>query len=178
MQSVRITSRSEPSALTDLIVPVFAANILGRPAAQVDPVAPDEWYPPDDLAWSQSTTAAGNEELAVTLYPFRYNLARGEGRFYASYTLEVTYVPATVSIVRLDTDAPQYRQGQPVNLTLKLEANAATSGLMFGVAVENTTTGETIDGLPLRSLGELAGSATIEATWQSAAATPGSTRCW
>ena len=144
VQNVRIVSRSEPAALTDLIVPVFAANILDRPAAQVDPISPDEWYPAGDLAWNQTTTAAGSEELAVTLYPFRYNLARGEGRFYASYTLEIITVPGTVSIVRLDTDVPQYRQGQPVNLTLKLEAHTATNGLMFGVAVENTTTGETI----------------------------------
>ena len=173
VQNVRIVSRSEPAALTDLIVPVFAANILDRPAAQVDPIAPGEWYPAGDLAWNQTTTAAGDEELAVTLYPFRYNLARGEGQFCASYTLEITYVPGAVSIVRFDTDAPQYRQGQPVNLTLKLETSTAISGLMFGVAVENTATGETIDGLPLRSLGELAGSATIEAAWHSAAAAPG-----
>ena len=70
----------------------------------------------------------GSEELAVTLYPFRYNLARGEGQFYTSYTLEITYVPGTVSIVRFETDAPQYRQGQPVNLTAKLETSAPTSG--------------------------------------------------
>ena len=173
VQSVRILSRSQPAALNDLILPVFAANILGQPAAQVDPIAPDEWYPPDDLAWNQTTNAEGGEELAITLYPFRYNLARGEGQFCASYTLEITYVPAVVSIIRLETDAPQYRQGQPVIMTLKLEANTPTAGLMLGVAVENTTTGETIDGVPLRSLGELTGPATIDAVWESTSAAPG-----
>ena len=173
VQSVRIMSRSEPAALADLIISIFTANLLGRPADQVDPVAPDEWYPTDDLAWNQTTNADGSEELDVTLYPFRYNLARGEAQFYANYTIEITYVPAVVSIVPLETDAPQYRQGEPVSMTLKLETSAPTSGLMLGVAVENVTTGETVDGIPLRSLGELTGPATIDAVWQSALASAG-----
>ncbi len=167
VQDVRIVSHADAAVIPDLVLPLFAANILGEEPAEVEPVGSDEWYPSEDLVWVQETNASGAEELAVTLYPFRYNYARGEGRYYENYTLEITYAPAIVSIVRLQTDAPQYRQGEPVSVMLKVETTAPASGLLLGFALENMTTHETVDGLPTQNLGGLSGVATIEAIWQS-----------
>ncbi|RLI76605.1 hypothetical protein DRP05_12650 [Archaeoglobales archaeon] len=107
------------------------------------------------------------------MFPFYYNNETTEVKFYKEYTFKVEYVLSTVEITKLSLDKYSYQPGDRVNLNLELKNSGNPKDVVLSVVVRDEGTDEIVAGLPLRTLKNLAGEASVAIEWDSSGITEG-----
>jgi len=167
VQDVVMTSRSGLSTTTGLsltnFMPAQSGCGCGSGAATVSP----GWWPERDFDWSVQESPAGTSTLNIRIYPFYYNPQTTDAKFYRDYSFEVQILTTTVEVSLLTTDEDAYAQGDEVSIEIWLSNPGAPQDVIVDAVVKDGSTGQVVDGLPLRSLKDLTGVSSFSYAWDS-----------
>jgi hypothetical protein len=179
VQDVQLISRGTPVVTGDLSLPVVTAETdcgcAASPAAPAQPTATG-WYPDLDktLDWSLEKHADGASTLRVVLYPFTYYADSGDALYHRWYTLDVQTIN---TVVRLESlDAPSIwsaRAPAPLSLIVSNGYVGRPLDVIVQPSVRELATGEVLGGLPLTTLHDLEGTATVDLAWDTRPYAPG-----
>ncbi len=172
VQDVVLVSRSGLTVTTGLSMPLTtidhecAACVTSSAAASA--VAEDAWFPELEAThhWSVTEGENGSVFLTIAMYPFFYNPATTDVRFYQDFTFDIETISTAVSLQSVDTDQTTYVPGDSVSVTLVI----SNAGIAQDVIVEATIKAHpntTVAGLPLRNLHDLSGLAVATFEWDS-----------
>lgn len=174
VQDVALTARSALTATTGLSLPTVSVAPSGDAEGQANATgAPSSgWYPEGEYDWQVTENPDGSSTLYLTMYPFYYHAATGDAKFYRNYSFDIQVVSSTVAIDDLATDEAAYAQGDEVLIDLLLGNSGEAQDVIVDAQVQ-TLAGETVEGLLLRSLKGLTGTASFSPRWDSAGFAPG-----
>ena len=191
IEDVVMSGRSGPVADEDLNLPVTLDEIWGQSASAVaDPTSAatgaaasagpvldpdDSWVPSLDqeFTWQVVDNADGTTTLVVKVYPFYYQPLTGNARFHLRYAFQVTSISTPVTVEELSTSQVAYLEGDAVPVDLIVENTGEPQEVIVDATIRRNPGGELVDGLLLRTLHELSGTASFALEWESDAAPPG-----
>ena len=173
VQDVQLIDRSGLVVTGSLSLPVVvpaidcacAADDLAAPA---QPVV-EGWYPAQDrvLDWSVEKGPNGASTLHILLYPFYYHPDTGDALYYRKHQLAVETLDTAVRIESLETPPRGKEPGDPVGLQLQVNNGGRPQDVIVQSSVRTRGTNRVLGGLPLMTLHELAGTATVDLTWDT-----------
>jgi hypothetical protein len=131
------------------------------------------WYPEEDFNWKVWDNPDGSTTLVITLYPFYYNPDTTEVKFYQNYHFDIEHIFSDITITALHTDKDVYEPGEEIAVDAWLKNSGQEQDVVVSMVIKQYGSDETIASLPLRTLKELAGDASISAVWDSAGVEPG-----
>ena len=106
------------------------------------------------------------------MYPFFYNPATQDARFYQDFTFDIQTASTGLSLQSVDTDQTTYVPGDSVSVTLVI-SNAGSAQDVIVEATVKAHPDTPVAGLPLRNLHDLAGLAVATFAWDSSSTAPG-----
>lgn len=180
VQDVTLDLRSGLEVTTGLNIPLtyFQLDEAGRPTPLL--AGPHSglnthtaaWHPQQEqpFQWQIFENADGSGDLQLILYPFLYNPATTDGRFYRQWRFNVQTIQTDVSLKRLETPLAA-NPGEMVSLDLDLQNSGPAEDVVVSAAIHDLT-GQPLAGLPLRTLHALQGDAGISLTWDTAGFAP------
>ncbi|MEJ2210645.1 MAG: C25 family cysteine peptidase, partial [Anaerolineae bacterium] len=170
VQDVQLVNRAGMVVTGSLSLPVVTAEIdCGCLEAAATPdSAVKGWYPTMDraFAWSVEKQPNGASTLQIVLYPFHYHSATGDAVYYRSYKLSVATLDASAQVESLRVTGRGYDPGDRVPLALVLDSEARQD-LVVQPSVRTLGTNKVLGGLPMRTLHAVAGTATVDLTWNT-----------
>lgn len=151
VQEVVLTGRSEPIEVPGLHLPEPLLITKTLPPAWSEPQGVPEarWYPERDFEWYAAANGDGNTTLTLLLYPFHYNPATTDARFYQVWDFDIHAVTS------------------PVTVTLEIANAAEPQDVVVEASILRYGSAEIVSGLLLRTLHGLEGSASFSPVWQS-----------
>lgn len=169
VQDVTLTARTGLQTATGFDLPVhqdlFAVGDPALPATRAAALsATAAWQPGKTYEWELWENPDGSTTLVVTLYPFSYNAATSEARYYTDYTLDVDYVASDVRIEALTLDRAVYDYDQTLNAALSISATGSSDVAVGGV-IRRVSTGEVRVELLMETLSSLGGAASFTPDW-------------
>jgi hypothetical protein len=172
VRDVTLVSRSGLTVTTGLSMPLTtidydcASCAAGSAAASV--AAEDAWFPELDAThhWSVNEGENGDVVLTIAMYPFFYNPATQDARFYQDFTFDIQLITTDLSIQSVDTDQSVYVQGDPVSTTLVINNTGIAQNVIVEAAIKAYPDAP-VAGLPLRNLHRLSGLAVATFAWDS-----------
>ncbi|NIS12842.1 MAG: hypothetical protein GWN58_61665, partial [Anaerolineae bacterium] len=181
IEDVVLLRRSEPLTTTSLYLPVTQDEIWSAgpetAAATASPVLDpdDSWVPSQDpdFSWQVVDNADGTTTLVVKVYPFYFQPLTGNARFHRSYWFEVLSIQTPVVVEELSTSQVTYEEGVPVPVNLLVENTGRPQEVIVDATIRRNPGGELVDGLLLRTLHQLSGTASFALQWDSRGAPPG-----
>jgi hypothetical protein len=120
------------------------------------------------LEWSVEKQPNGSSTLEILLYPFYYNASSGDGVYYRSYGLAVETIDSLVRVESFEAAPGPHDPGDPVDLQLVV-TNSSSRGrdVIVQASVRTLGTNHLLGGLPLQTLHELQGTATLDLIWDT-----------
>ena len=100
------------------------------------------------------------------MYPFFYNPATQDVRFYQDFTFDIQTASTDLSLQSVDTNQTTYGPGDTVSVTLVI-SNAGSAQDVIVEATVKSHPDTPVDGLPLRNLHDLTGLAVATFAWDS-----------
>ncbi len=157
-----------------LELPLYTERDVDEAGNVIPPAAEAEGYwPLTDFDWTVSTRAGGGSTLQIHIHPFFYNAATTQVRFYRSYQFRIQYGQSQIEINKLSTDKGQYAVGEPVKVQLWLY-NPTGQAIDAIVELSILDSGSSlVKGLPLRTLRNFRGLASMSAEWDTTGAKSG-----
>ena len=131
------------------------------------------WYPEEDYKWRIWEHRDGCTLLVITMYPFYYDPETTDAKFYKNYCFDIEYVISSVSITSLTLAKETYEPGDKVPIDIWLHNSGETQDVIVNTVIKQYGSDETEAGLPLRSLKNLAGDASLTAEWDTSGTEPG-----
>ena len=163
VQNVILEERAGLTTTTGLMLPVVRLS--------PDPEFPVEmrtgWYPEEDYSWRLWENADGSTTLVIAVYPFYYNPETTDAKFYKNYQFDIEYVVSNVEITSLYPDKDSYVPGDEVTLDIGLHNPGEMQDIIVSIIIKQYGSDVTVAGLPLRSVKELAGNASLTVEWDS-----------
>jgi hypothetical protein len=174
VQDVDLSMRSNLTTAMGLALPTVSGAPNGDSVQRLEATGAMSagWYPEDIYDWRVIENPDGSSILLITIYPFYYNATTTSVRFYQDYSFDIRVISSTVAIESLTTDESAYPQGDEVLVDLWLNNSGDTQDVIVNAEVQ-TLGGEVVDGLLLRSLKGLTGTASFSLRWDSAGFEPG-----
>jgi hypothetical protein len=175
VQDVLLTARAGLTTTKGLSITMTSVATDSVSTAAASPGANGEgWHPALEQVfdWSVRENPDGSSTLVIKMYPFYYHAATGDAKFYRNYSFDIHVVSSTVAIEELTTDEAAYPQGDEVLIDLLLNNSGDAQDVIVDAQVQ-TQMGETVDGLLLRSLKALTGTASFSPRWDSTGFAPG-----
>jgi len=122
------------------------------------------WYPQFEQPydWSVSRNLDGTSVLELRIYPFTYNPATTDARFYWDWLFDIDVFTTTVDILSLGTSQRVFGLTEPVTATLALHNDDKTPLSVVVYPVITSLEREAVTALPLRTLHNVAGTATLD----------------
>lgn len=173
IQEVTLAERSELLTATGLKLPTVVMQPLSSPGSQSSPIGNEGWYPKEDYNWRVWENADGSTTLVISIYPFYYNPETTDVKFYKSYRFDIEYIVSSVEVTALYLDKDIYAPGDEVRVDIWLKNSGETQDVVVGTVIKQYGSDEIVAGLPLRSLKNLAGEASLTAEWDSSGADEG-----
>ncbi|UCG58406.1 MAG: tandem-95 repeat protein [Phycisphaerales bacterium] len=176
VQDVVLTDRSGLTTETGLNLRIATVEPGGDGDRVSDTAAASPgpgWYPEDDCHWRVVEHPDGTTTLIIIIYPFYYNAATTDVKFYKNYSFDIDYIHSSVEIVALATDKDSYPQGDDVQVNLWLYNSGEAQDVTVNAVVRAEASGELVDGLLLRTLKDLKGMASFSPQWGSSGFEPG-----
>ncbi len=168
VQDVVLTAQSGLTVVTGLNVPTYTPELdcdcfVPGMAALQSTTAITSWYPHFErpYTWSIVENPDGTSALELRIYPFTYNPATTNARFFKDWTFDVDVFTTTVDILSLGLPQGIYPLSETVSATLVVQ----NSGTVQPVVVRPVLTAldeavETI--VTLRTLHAVTGTATLD----------------
>ena len=172
---VTLTERGGLTTDTGLNIPNTIIAIAGNAVTEA-PQTPEgsgsEWWPDRNFDWTVIQNPNDTTTLAINIYPFYYNNATTDVRFYKNFEFDIHYTTSEVEITEIKTDKIAYEQGQSVAADIYI---LSSSDKPVNVIVDATIkSGDVdVDGLPLRTLKGLNGMVSLSYQWNSTSFEPG-----
>jgi len=122
------------------------------------------WHPQFEQPydWSVSRNLDGTSVLELRIYPFTYNPATTDARFYWDWLFDIDVFTTTVDILSLGTSQRVFGLTEPVTATVALHNDDKTPLSVVVYPVITSLEGEAVTALPLRTLHNVAGTATLD----------------
>ena len=163
VQDVILKERSGLVTVTGLRLPVV---ILSQ-----SPKAPVEmkqgWYPEEEYNWRLWENPDGSTTLVITVYPFYYNPETTDVKFYRDYLFDIDCILSSTTITALYTDKDFYEPGDKVAIEIGLKNSGEAQNIVVSAIIKQYGSDETVDSLPLRTLKDLVGDASLAVEWDS-----------
>lgn len=163
VQEVILQERSGSVTATGLRLPV----VILDPSPELPIEMKDGWYPEEEYDWRLWENPDGSTTLMIQLYPFYYNPETTAVKFYRNYRFDIEYIISNVEITALYPDKDIYALGDEVTLDIRLNNQGEMQDVIANVLIKQYGSDVTVAGLPLRSLKELAGNASLTVEWDS-----------
>jgi hypothetical protein len=169
VQTVTLTAQGGLAVTTGLSLPVTTEEIdcdcAASPTASnvARSHSANGWFPefPQPYEWQVVDNPDGTSTLELTLYPFTYNPATTDARFYKEWSFDIDVFSSTVDIVSLRP--AQLAYGLTENVTATLLVNNSGAEQMFVAQTVVRSLSEDVETtLPLRALRALTGTALID----------------
>jgi hypothetical protein len=173
VQDVQLTVRSNLVVTGSLSLPqVVAASDCGCAADELPAPAgppPAGWYPEMDRVfdWSVERNPNGGSTLEIVLYPFYYHGTAGDALYYRTYQLAVETFDSPVEIESLEATGSGYEPRDAVILEMVLDATGSPQDVLVVPSVRTRGTNKVLGGIPMKTLHNLVGTATVELTWDT-----------
>jgi len=146
----------------------FTASLADEPSTEGE-----GWYPEKAFSWHVIENPDDSITLVIKVYPFYWNMNTTDVRFYTDYRFDIAFAESDVDITVLDTDRHVYGQGDVVTADLVIFSEAETPlDIVLEATVTSRATGAA-HGLPLTTLTNLSGFATVSLEWNSTGFDPG-----
>lgn len=163
VQEVILKERSGLVTATGLRLPVVILSQYPELPVQMK----EGWYPEEKYGWRLWENPDGSTTLVIELYPFYYNPETTDVKFYKNYRFDIEYIVSNVEITALYLDKDIYVPGDEVRVDIRLNNHGEMQNVVVSVLIKQYGSDVTVAGLPLRSLKELAGDASLTAEWDS-----------
>jgi len=174
IQNVVLTEKSDRFTDTGLNIPDVVPLIADEETNSSQTIPEDmTWWPNREFDWTTIQNPDDTLTLVITTYPFLYNLETTDVEFYRSFEFEIDYTDSGVQISSLETDKVAYEQGQPVQAEAFIHSTADDAMDIIASAAITSENGELFDGLPLQTLKDIQGLASLAFDWDSAGFDPG-----
>jgi hypothetical protein len=180
VREVTLTDRSmlvtDSLALTTTQMFIACASEACPPHQEATAQAQDAGTPTDDAwtpdlervyEWRVIDNPDGSSTLVVDVYPFHYRPLTGHAQFYKHFEFDIAVLTSTASIDGLALDQAAYGLGEDVAITLWLSSTGAAQDVMVEATIRDGSSDDLVAGLPLRTLHDLAGTASYALTWES-----------
>ncbi|MFO7742638.1 MAG: DNRLRE domain-containing protein [Anaerolineae bacterium] len=174
IQDVVMTDRSGMVTDSGLNLPVNEARIASPAGSH--PVAAEaaaEWTPEEAYGWEARQDPDGTITLIITMYPFLYDSATTDIRFYKNYSFAIEYTVSPVTITAMSTDQDEYEEGEPVQAEIWLKNTGAAQDVSVTAVIKTYPTEEPAVGLALQTLAGLTGVASFAHEWDTEGFDPG-----
>ena len=132
------------------------------------------WWPRDDFEWSVYQEPDGSTLLVIGILPFQYDAATGEARFYTEYLFDIDFLETEVSVNRLMMERDVFQPGEMVTTDAFVRNSSQNPQDVIVEAAIMTLDEGMVFGLPLRTLTDLTGLASLSLHWDSSGKPPGS----
>lgn len=133
----------------------------------------DEWYPAEDFEWRLVRNADGSSTLVVAVYAFWYNSLTTGVKFWQEYGFDIDCTASAVTVTHLATDKVAYAQGDDVGVDISIEGSDSPGDVVVDSGIRRHGSDEVVDGLLLRTLTDLASTASFWTEWDSSGFAPG-----
>jgi len=163
VQEVILKERSGLVTATGLRLPVVILSQYPELPIEMK----EGWYPEEEYDWRLWENVDGSTTLVIELYPFYYNPETTDVKFYKNYRFDIEYIVSNVEITALYPDKDTYAPGDEVTLDIRLNNQGEMQDVIANVLIKQYGSNVTVAGLPLRSLKELAGNASLTVEWDS-----------
>jgi len=163
VQEVILKERSGLVTATGLSLPVVILSQYPELPVEMK----EGWYPEEKYDWRLWENPDGSTTLVIELYPFYYNPETTDVRFYKNYRFDIEYIVSNVEITALYPDKDIYAPGDEITLDIRLNNQGEMQDVIANVLIKQYGSNVTVAGLPLRSLKELVGNASLTVEWDS-----------
>lgn len=163
VQEVILKERAGLETATGLRLPV----VILDPSPELPIEMKKGWYPEEEYGWRLWENPDGSTTLVIELYPFYYNPETTDVEFYKNYRFDIEYVVSDMEITALYPDKDIYAPGDEVTLDIRLNNHGEMQDVVVSVLIKQYGSDVTVAGLPLRSLKELVGNASLTMEWDS-----------
>jgi len=163
VQDVILKERSGLETASGLNLPV----VILSPAPELPIEMKKGWYPEEDYNWRVWENPDGSTTLIMMMYPFYYDPETTDVKFYKNYSFDIEYIFSNVTIRALSTDKDVYEPGDEVTLDMRLNNSGETQDVVVSIIIKQYGSDEIVDGLPLRSLKNVVGDASLTTEWDS-----------
>ncbi|RLG27356.1 hypothetical protein DRN70_02245 [Methanosarcinales archaeon] len=174
VQNVILINKAGLSETSGLKIPNYRLEHIDE--KEEPPQVSRGWFPDleREFEWKLlEENPDGSIPLRIDIFPFYYNNETTQVKFYKEYTFRVEYILSTVEITKLSLDKYRYQPGDSVHLNLELKNSGDSKDVVLSVVVRDEGTDEIVAGLPVRTLKNLAGEASLTAEWDSSGITEG-----
>ncbi|MBN2394333.1 MAG: DNRLRE domain-containing protein [Anaerolineae bacterium] len=168
VQDVVLTAQSGLTVVTGLNIPTYTPELdcdcfAPEMTALQSTTAITSWYPQFEqpYAWSILENPDGTSELELRIYPFTYNPATTNARFFKDWSFDVDVFTTTVDILSLGVPQGIYPLAETVTATLVVQNDGAVQPVVVRPVV-TAFDDEVSTVLPLRTLHEVTGTATLD----------------
>jgi hypothetical protein len=141
------------------------ASGAAAPVPRVYTIQEQAWYPETAFNWSILDNPDGSSTLVLTLYPFAYNGATTESRFYKDYEFFVALEATNAVITELSVDKDEVNYGEMLNATLAISTTGSSGDVAVGCVIKHAGTGEVMQELLMETLTGLEGQASFTIGW-------------
>jgi hypothetical protein len=167
-------STSEGLGLTTILPRLSGLGLAGPPTAATAGEDLDrEWYPTEDFHWRVIPNLDGTSTLILMIYPFFYNPLTTGARFYQDYTFQITSTESAVTLTEVAAVASVYGQGDPVTVDIDLHNAGEPLDVVVEAVVKGYGSDRVVEGLLLRTLTGVTGTASFSPVWDSSECDPG-----
>lgn len=169
VQNVLLKEKSGLKTATGLRLTV----VLHEDSPKVPVTMKEGRYPEKDFEWRILDNTDGSTTLVIVMYPFYYQPETTEVEFYRNYRFDIEYTASSVTITGLTTTTGIYTPGYKIPIDINLHNAGDAQDIIASITIKQYGTGEPVDGLPLRSLRNLVGDASLSIEWDSKNIEPG-----
>jgi hypothetical protein len=170
VQDVQLVLRGQPIAYGDLSLPVNQGIPAGDPAPAGADAASGEWFPELEQVydWWVEEMPDGSTTLQIRIFPFYYNPGTTDALFYQSFEFTVEYIDTLVAVESFEAGPGPYEPRDPVDLQLVVSNGASRpQDVIVQASVRTLGTNNLLGGLPLKTLHDLQGTATVDLVWDT-----------
>ena len=123
------------------------------------------WYPEEDYKWKVWENPDGSTTLVIVMYPFYYDPETTNIKFYKNYRFDIEYIVSSVAITSLTPAEDFYQPGDKVSIDISLNNSGEAQDVVVNTVITRYGSSEFVSGLPLRSLRNLIGDASLTVDW-------------
>jgi hypothetical protein len=168
VQDVVLAERTGRVTESGLEIPIMIESVDRPDALAPSAAVPSEgWFPEEDYDWQVAENPDGTTTLRIVVYPFHYDPASQEAEFYQHFRFDVHHRLSEVSITGLETSQDAYAEGEAVRVDLTLKNTGEAQDVVVRASIQRHGSGEWVDGLLLRTLHGLRGTASFAPRWDN-----------
>ena len=174
IQSVVMTEKGGMS--TDMLnIPLYEEKEAG-PVQTTESGGPEGegWWPQREFDWTVIAGPNDTSILVINIYPFYYNTATTQVRFYSSYNFDIDLTSSSIWIDRLRTDKIIYDTNETVKIDFYVRNPSGQAMDIIAEGLVLSGDSSVADGLSLRWLKSVDGIASVSWQWDTVGFAAGS----